>query len=116
MCRSVKVLCVAEDAPALAALRQATVAADWELCAGATDLRDALDQIDAERPHALVAFGEFGDLIALVRERFPGMRIVVDRAAPGATEVATSLEDVRGLLRGSPRPGGPVRSGDLGAQ
>jgi predicted lipid carrier protein YhbT len=111
MCRAVKVLCVAEDADALAALRQATVAADWELCPGATDLRAALDQIDAERPHHLVAFGDFGELVELVRDRFPGMTIVVDRPTPGATEVATSVSDVRTLLRGSARPGGPVRSG-----
>jgi hypothetical protein len=109
MCRSLTVLCVAEDAEALRALKLATVAADWELCPGATELRQALDQIDVERPLVLVAFGSWDDLVALVRERFPGMRIVVDRPTPGATEVATSLEDVRGLLRDSPRPGGPVR-------
>jgi hypothetical protein len=109
MCRALKVLCVAPDAEALAALKAATVAADWELCPGATDLRGALDQIDVERPHLLVAFGDFEELVALVAERFPGMRIVTDRDAPGATVVATSLEDVRGLLRGQPRPGGPVR-------
>ncbi len=109
MCRALKVLCVAPDAEALAALKAATVAADWELCPGATDLLGALDQIDVERPHLLVAFGDFEELVALVAERFPGMRIVTDRDAPGATVVATSLEDVRGLLRGQPRPGGPVR-------
>jgi hypothetical protein len=109
MCRALKVLCVASDAEALAALKAATVAADWELCPGATDLRGALDQIDVERPHLLVAFGDFEELVALVAERFPGMRIVTDRDAPGATVVATSLEDARGLLRGQPRPGGPVR-------
>jgi hypothetical protein len=46
--------------------------------------------------------------VALVRERFPAMRIVTDRDTPGATEVATSLEEVRGLIGSSPRPGGPV--------
>lgn len=108
MCRALKVLCVAADREALTALKQATVAADWELCAGATDLRGALDQLDAERPAFLVAFGAFEELVALVADRFPGMRIVVDRDTPGATAVATSLEDVRGLLTGQPRPGGPV--------
>jgi hypothetical protein len=36
------------------------------------------------------------------------MRIVTDRDVPGATVVATSLEEVRGLVLGIPRPGGPV--------
>ena len=108
MCRAVKVLCVAVDADALTALKAAAVSAAWELTAGATNDRDALDRIDAERPHVLVAFGPFEGLVALVRERFPGMRIVTDRDAPGATAVATSLTEVRGMLEGLPRPGGPV--------
>jgi len=37
-----------------------------------------------------------------------GMRIVTDRDAPGATAVAASLEEVRGLVKGVPRPGGPI--------
>ena len=108
MCRALTVLCVATDDEALAALKRATVSADWELAPGATDLRGALDQLDVERPHFLVAFGPFEELVALASERFPGMRIVTDRDAPGATGVATTLEEVRGLLQGQPRPGGPV--------
>ena len=108
MCRAVRVLCVAQDRASLDALKRASVSAEWELCAGATDLRPALDQIDLERPHALVAFGPFADLVALVAERFPGMRIVTDRGTPGATAVAASLEEVRDLLASQPRPGGPV--------
>jgi hypothetical protein len=108
VCRALVVLCVAPDGGALNALKAATVAADWELAPGATDLRSALDQIDAERPHVLVAFGPFESLVAMARERFPGMRIVTDRDAPGATEVATSLDEVRGLVVELPRPGGPV--------
>jgi len=108
MCRALKVLCVAEDEDALGALERATVSAEWELAAGATNEPDAIGQIDAERPHVLVVFGSFDRLIALVREGFPGMRIVTDRDAPGATAVATSLEEVRGLVKGIPRPGGPV--------
>ncbi len=77
--------------------------------AGWTDLRGALDQLDVERPHALVVFGPFDDLVALAAERFPGMRIITDRDAPGATVVAASMEDVRELLAEQPRPGGPVR-------
>ena len=38
------------------------------------------------------------------------MRIVADRDMPGATVVATSVEEARGLVKELPRPGGPVRS------
>jgi hypothetical protein len=103
------VLCVAPDEDALLRLRRASVGAGWELVAGATDLRGALDQLDVERPDALVVFGPFDDLVALAAERFPGMRIIADRDAPGATVVAASMEDVRELLAQQPRPGGPVR-------
>ena len=108
MCRAVRVLCVAEDPASLAALKAAAVSAEWELTPGATRERAALDQVAAERPHMMVVFGAFELLVETVSERFPGMRIVTDRDAPGATEVATSLGEVRGLLRGFPRPGGPV--------
>jgi len=100
-------MCVAPDRDQLAALKQAVVAAEWELTAGATDMRSALDQIDVERPHAMVVFGPFEDLVALVAERFPGMRIVADRSMPGATVVADK-SDAREALRLQRRPGGPV--------
>jgi len=109
MCRAVKVMCVAPDAASLAALKRASVGAEWELTAGATEIRSALDQIDIERPHALVVFGPFELLVALVSERFPGLRIVTDRDSPGASAVARSADDVRDLLTELPRPGGPVR-------
>ena len=108
MCRALKVLCVAADPDALAALKRATVSSEWELAPGATDEAGAVGQIDAERPHVLVAFGPFEGLVALAHDRFPAMRIVADRDAPGATTVATSLEEVRGLVKGLPAPGGPV--------
>ena len=108
MCRALVVLCVADDRVSLSSLKSATVAAEWELAPGATELRAALDQIDAERPHVLVAFGDHSDLVTIVRERFPAMRIVTDRDTPGATVVATSIDEVRGLVLGLPRPGGPV--------
>jgi hypothetical protein len=109
VCRSVKVLCVAPDDEALRALKQAVVAADWELCAGATDTASALDQIDVERPHALVVFGPFEDLVALVAERFPGMRIVTDRATAAPTAVVVgAMSEARAALRAQPRPGGPI--------
>jgi hypothetical protein len=108
VCRAVKVLCVAEDADGLRALKQAVVAAEWELTAGATDAPSALDQIDVERPHAMVVFGPFEEMVALVADRFPGMRIVADRPMGGATAVVEELSDARAALRARPRPGGPV--------
>ncbi|HEX4942638.1 MAG TPA: hypothetical protein VFW51_08890 [Actinomycetota bacterium] len=108
MCRAVKVLCVAGDEEELLALRLATTAAEWELTSGATSETDALGVVDAERPHAMVAFGPYGQLVSLVRERFPAMRIVTDRDTPGASAVATSRDDVREALRSLARPGGPI--------
>jgi hypothetical protein len=108
MCRALKVLCVATDAGSLSALKSATVSAEWELAPGATNEADAVGQIDAERPHIMVVFGPYDRLIALARERFPAIRIVADRDVPGATAVATSMEDVRGLVMSAPRPGGPI--------
>jgi hypothetical protein len=115
VCRAFKVLCVAPDDQALASLRQATVAAEWELTPGATSETDALALVDAERPHALVVFGEFERLVTLVRDRFPATRIVADRAAPGADAVVDSDGEVRDALRALGRPGGPVSAGGLGA-
>jgi hypothetical protein len=109
VCRAVRVLCVADDDEALGELKRATVSAEWELCPGATELREALDQIDRERPHVLVAVGDWATLVTTVAEAFPGMRIVTDRDTPGASSVARSLEDVRDLVKGLPRPSGPVR-------
>ncbi|MEO8477622.1 MAG: hypothetical protein ABI572_11325 [Actinomycetota bacterium] len=108
MCRALTVLCVAVDPASLAELERATVGAEWELAPGATNETDALGRIDTARPHIVVAFGPCERLVALCADRFPGMRIVTDRDAPGATVVAASLEEVRGLVLGSPRPGGPV--------
>jgi hypothetical protein len=108
MCRAVKVLCVAEDADRLRAVKQAVVAAEWELTAGATDTAAVLDQIDVERPHAMVVFGPFDELVSLVADRFPGIRIVADRPMAGATAVVEELSDAREALRAQPRPGGPV--------
>ena len=108
MCRAVTVLCVASDQDRLQELKQATVAAAWELCPGATDLREALDQVDRYRPHAMVVAGPFEEFVALVADRFPGMRIVADHAMPGATEVVAEMSDVRAALRMQRRPGGPA--------
>jgi hypothetical protein len=64
--------------------------------------------IDAERPHAMVVFGPFEQLVSLVRERLPAMRIVTDRDTPGTSAVVASRDDVREALRSLARPGGPI--------
>jgi hypothetical protein len=110
MCRAMKVLCVAPDEDALAELRRATSAAEWELTAGATDETVALGVVDRERPHAMVVFGGYERLVELVRDRFPAMRIVADRDMRGADAVASSPEEVRGVLRALSTPTGPVTS------
>lgn len=109
MCRAVKVLCVAPGGDALAALKRAAVTADWELSPGATSEEEALAQLESERPHVLVVFGEFAGLVGKAREAYPFMRIVADRDVPGATAVAASMEEVRDAVKGLPRPGGPIR-------
>jgi hypothetical protein len=113
MCRAEKVLCVATDEEAVAALRRSATAAEWELTPGATNETDALGLIDTERPHAMVAFGSYEGLVSLVRDRFPAMRIVTDRATPGTSAVASSRDEVRSLLRSLARPGGPIVEGLL---
>jgi hypothetical protein len=109
MCRALKVLCVAEDEDALRELRTASVSAEWELTQGATSVADAVTLIDTERPHVVVAFGPFGDLTRLARERFPGMRIVTDRELPGASVVVGDASEVRDAVKARPRTRGPVR-------
>jgi hypothetical protein len=109
VCRALKVLCVAEDDASLAALKRASVSADWELVPGATTEAEALRQIHAERPHVLVAFGPFEGLIGRALDALPSLRVIADRDLPGTSGLATSLDEVRDAIRGRPRPGGPVR-------
>jgi hypothetical protein len=108
VCRALLVLCVAEDAEALAELKRATVSADWELAPGAVTEEEALRQLHAERPHVVVVFGDQGGFVAAAHEAYPALRIVTDRDLPGATAVATSLDEVRDAVKGLSRPGGPV--------
>jgi hypothetical protein len=110
MCRAVKVLCVATDDESLGALKRAAVSADWELAAGASGVPEAIAQLDDERPHVLVAFGPFEELVASARKRSPSLRVVTDRDLPGTDVAVTSLDEVRDAIRGRSRPGGPVRT------
>jgi hypothetical protein len=109
VCRALKVLCVAGTREELAALKRAAVSADWELAPGAFTEDEALAQLRDERSHIVVAFGDLGGFVAAARQAYPALRIVTDRDLPGATVVATSLEEVRDAVKGLPRPGGPVR-------
>ena len=112
MCRALKVVCVAAGAPSLEALRRAASGPDWELATGATSADEALGQIEEQRPHVLVTWGSFRDLVEAVRARYPGMRIVwVGRGedVPEANASIRSLKEVRDAIKGVPPPGGPVR-------
>ena len=109
MCRALKVLCVADGDDRLSELKRAVVAAEWELCAGATTASAAAAQLDAERPHVLIVFGSFDELVAGARERFPGLRILTDRELLETNAVVTSLEQLRDTIRSAPPSGGPVR-------
>ena len=108
MCRALKVLCIAEDPGALAALKRAAISADWELTPGATAPEEAVRQLHEERPHVIVAFGPFEGFVAKALEAYPALRVVSDRDVPGAATVVGSLEEVRSAVLGRPRPG-PVR-------
>jgi hypothetical protein len=109
MCRALKVLCVAGDGSALAELKRAAVSAEWELAPGATTVEEAIRQLHAERPHVLVVFGSFPTLVERALEVSPYLRVISDRAIPGATLVG-SLEQVRVAVTSSHGPGGPVRA------
>ena len=108
MCRALRVLCVAEDAQALSVLKRATVSAEWELVAGATDEAEAMRQLHEERPQVVVVFGPFEGFVARALEAYPALRVVADRDLPGASVVAGSLQQVRAVVLGRSRPGGPV--------
>jgi hypothetical protein len=109
VCRSLKVLCVAQDDPSLAALRRAAVSAEWELTPGATTEEEALALLHEARPHVVVVSGPFEGFVARALELVPYLRVVADRELPGAGVVVGSLEEVRGAIAGRRRPGGPVR-------
>ncbi len=109
MCRSLKVLCVAPDEASLAELRRAAVSAEWELTAGAITEEDALARLHEDRPHVVVVAGPFAGFVAKALEVAPYLRVVADRALPGAGVVVRSPDEIRGAISGGRRPGGPVR-------
>ncbi len=109
MCRALTVLCVASSRRVLAALKRAAVSAEWDLAPGATTEDEALAQLESERAHVLVVFGEFESLLSRAREGWPNLRIICDRDLPGATVVVATPEEIRDAVKGLPRPAGPVR-------
>ena len=108
MCRALKVLCVAGSREKLQELKRATVSAQWELTRGAVGEAEALAQLESERPHVMVLWVHVPGLAKRARELVPGIRIVSDRDVSGADAVVASLDEIRPLVVGLPRPGGPV--------
>lgn len=110
MCRPLLVVCVAPDRASLLALKRAAVGTEWELAEGATSAEEALAQIEDGRAHVLVTLGPFRDLVLRARASCPWIRVVAVGPMPEADVAVPSLEEVRGAILGTPRPGGPVRS------
>ncbi|HZD18249.1 MAG TPA: hypothetical protein VE669_08915 [Actinomycetota bacterium] len=111
MCRALKVLCVAEDADGLVALKRALVSAEWELVGGAVTEEEALRQLHEDRPHVVIVFADVAGFVAAAREAFPAIRIVADRELPGVTVVVASVGEARAAVLGRVGPGGPVLGG-----
>jgi hypothetical protein len=102
-CRALQIVCAAPDRESLQALKEAAVAADWELTPGATTAEDALDQIGERRASVLVVREPVPGLVGAARERFPDVRVVVVGDGPGTPHAAvTSLAEVRGAILGAP--------------
>ena len=111
MCRALIVVCVAPDRESLAALKRAAVGTEWELAPGAVTPGDAVAQVEERRAHVLVVSGPAAEVAGAARARWPYLRIlVVGEQVPEASAVVGSLEEVRGAVRATPPPGGPVRS------
>jgi hypothetical protein len=109
MCRALLVLCVARDPDRLRALRLAAAGAEWELTAGATSIDEALRQLEDRAPHVVVLEGDLGDLVAAARAARPGLRVISVGRLPGADAEVAGLDEVRGAVRATASPGGPVR-------
>ena len=105
------VLCVAAGRPSLQALKRAAVAQEWELTPGATTMKEALDQLDERKPHVLIAWGAFADLVREARDRFPTLRIIAIGRRPleEADVNLPAIKGVREAILGVPPVGGPVR-------
>jgi hypothetical protein len=111
VCRALLVLCVAPDPDALALLKRAVVAAEWELAPGAVTEQEALAQLEGDRaPDVLVTLGPFAGLVERARALRPGLRIVSIGPMPGADAEVRSLDEARRAVLSPGRSGGPVRT------
>jgi hypothetical protein len=109
MCRALLVLCVAGDPDRLREMRLAAAGAEWELTPGATSIDEALRQLEERSPHVLVVEGDLGDLVAAARTVRSGLRVISVGRLPGADAEVGGLDEVRGAVRATASPGGPVR-------
>lgn len=111
MCRSLRVLCAAPDPLRLDELRRACVGANWELVGGAVSVEALEGQVAEWRPDVVVVDADLGDgAVGELRRIRPSIRIVAVGSLSGADAEAPSMQDVRELILGLPRPGGPVRA------
>ncbi len=110
MCRSLKVLCAAPGADGLAAMKRGVVNAVYELVGGASSAAEIPAQVQEWRPDVLVVDGELVASVEEARRIYPLMAVIVvgEEAPDGALTVPT-VADAKAAIRGSPRPGGPVR-------
>jgi hypothetical protein len=111
MCRSLRVLCGAAGPERLDELRRASIGAHWEVVGGAASM-DALEgQMADWQPDVVVVDADLGeDAVAALRRIRPSIRIVAVGSLAGADAEAPSTGDVRAVILGLPRPGGPVRT------
>jgi hypothetical protein len=112
MCRALKVLCAAQDADRLIALKRAALSVHWELAGGATSVDELVNQVDGHAPDVVVVDAALGEDAAIkVRERRPTARIVsVGGPLEGADAFAQTGTSVKQAIVGLPPVGGPVRT------
>lgn len=109
MCRALKVLCAAPGADRLASLKRATVSVNWELVGGAASAEELARQAGLHRPDVIVVEAALGpEAVAAALAVRPEVRIVSVGRLDGTHAVAASLEDIREVVLGAPRPSGPV--------
>jgi hypothetical protein len=109
VCRALLVLCVSRDPDRLQTLRRAAAGAEWELAPGATTTAEALQLLEERSPHVLIVDGDLGALVAKARAARPGLRVISVGHLPGADAEVGALDEIRGAVRTTPSPGGPVR-------
>jgi AmiR/NasT family two-component response regulator len=109
MCRAIRVLCAAPGSRRLAEVKRAAVGAEWELVGGAASLAELQAQVEDLEPDVVVVDAGLGEkAVGAVARARPTARIVSLGAAPGAHEVAASLQEIRAAILSLPRPAGPV--------